>query len=189
MAEKRQVELRDALRLIAPGPVTLISTMYRDQPNAMTAAWLLPLSLSPTLIGVAVHPTRLTHEFIMKSDVFAINIPNVDLISAVHFCGMKSGNEGDKFAAAKLTPIEAAEIEAPLVQECVAHIECGVHDRITLGDHDLFVGRVLSVTADDQAFNKIWDVTTDPGQLLHHLGGDRYAGLAKAYRATMPEEE
>ena len=97
----------------------------------------------------------------MRSDVFAINIPNVDLISAVHFCGMKSGNEGDKFAAAKLTPIEALEIEAPLVGECVAHIECGMHDRITFGDHDLFVGRVLTVVADDQAFNKIWDVASD----------------------------
>jgi len=189
LADKKQVELRDALRLIAPGPVALVSSMYHGQPNAMTAAWLLPLSLDPVLIGVAINPTRLTHEFITKSDLFAINIPNVDLISAVHFCGMKSGLDGDKFAAAKLTPMEALEIEVPLVQECVAHIECGVHDRISIGDHDLFVGRVMAVTADDQAFNKIWDVTSDPGQLLHHLGGDRYAGLARAYHATMPEED
>lgn len=189
MADKKAVEIRDALRLIAPGPVTLVSTMYRDQPNVMTAAWLLPLSLDPVLIGVAINPTRLTHEFIMKTDVFAVNIPNIDLLSAVHFCGMKSGQEGDKFAAAKLTPVEAGEIEAPLVQECVAHIECGMHDRMTIGDHDLFVGRVLAVNADEQAFNKIWDVTTDPGQLLHHLGGDRYAGLARAYKASMPEPD
>ena len=189
MAEKKQVEIRDALRLIAPGPVALISTLYRDQPNVMTAAWLSPISLGPTLVGVAIQPSRLTHEFVMKTDVFAINIPNTDLISAAHYCGMKSGREGDKFEASKLTPADALEIEAPLVAECVAHIECGVLDRFSIGDHDLFIGRVLAVAADEEAFNAIWNVTTDAGQLLHHLGADRYAGLTRAYRATMPVAE
>lgn len=189
MAEKVQFETRDALRMIAPGPVTLVSTMYRDHPNVMTCAWLLPLSLSPTLIGVAIQPSRLTHEFITKTEQFALNVPNADVMGAVHLCGMRSGREGDKFAAAKLTPEDALEVEAPLVAECVGHIECGLFDRLTIGDHDLFVGRVLSVTGDEEAFKGIWDVATDAGQLLHHLGGDRYASLARAYRATLPTEE
>ncbi len=129
VAEKRELALRDALRLLAPGPVGLVSTMYRDQPNVMTAAWMLPLSLDPVRIGVAVHPTRLTHEFISKTEWFAINIPNVDLITPVHTCGLRSGRDGDKFAATGLTPTEAREIEAPLIAECVAHIECGVAER------------------------------------------------------------
>lgn len=189
MAGKREVQLRDALRLIAPGPITLVSTMYHDHPNVMTAGWLLPLSLDPTLIGVAIHPDRLTHEFATKSESFAINIPTLDLITAVHHCGMTSGREGDKFEASGLTPGDASEIDVPLVAECVAHIECGLTERITLGDHDLFVGRVLVVTATDESFNTIWDVESEAGQLLHHLGGDRYAGLGKAYRAKLPERD
>jgi flavin reductase (DIM6/NTAB) family NADH-FMN oxidoreductase RutF len=175
--------------MIAPGPVTLLSTMYRDQPNVMTAGWFLPLSLEPTLIGVAVQPSRLTHEFITKTEQFAINIPTVDLLSAVHLCGMTSGREGDKFVAASLTPTEASEIEAPLVSECVAHVECGVVERVTFGDHDLFIGRVLAVSAVEEAFNETWQVEIDAGQLLHHLGGDRYAGLSKAYRASLDPAE
>jgi flavin reductase (DIM6/NTAB) family NADH-FMN oxidoreductase RutF len=189
MAEKQERGVRDALRLLSPGPVTLVSTMYRDQPNLMTAAWLLPLSLDPVRIGLAVHPTRLTHEFISKSEWFAINIPNVDLITAVHTCGLRSGREGDKFALTGLTPADAQEIEAPLVAECVAHIECGVAERLTLGDHDLFVGSVLAVSALDEAFDGFWDVSGDAGRLLHHLGADRYAGLGRSYRATPPEED
>jgi flavin reductase (DIM6/NTAB) family NADH-FMN oxidoreductase RutF len=189
MAEKRELAVRDALRLLAPGPVTLISTIYHDQPNLMTAGWLLPLSLSPTYVGVAVQPSRLTHEFITKSEAFAINIPNIDLISAVHTCGMTSGRETDKFTATDLTPAEAQEIEAPLVEQCVGHIECGVVDRIALGDHDLFVGRVLAVSADEEAFTSTWNPETDAGQLLHHLGGDRYSSLCRAYRATVEPEE
>lgn len=189
MPEKRVVEARDALRMLAPGSVTLITSMHRDQPNVMTAGWHLPLSLDPTLVAVAVQPSRLTHELITRSESFAINIPTVDLMSAVHACGMASGREQDKFAETGLTPTEAVEIDAPLIEQCVGHIECGVVERLTLGDHDLFVGRVLAVHALDEAFDGFWDVETDAGSLLHHLGADRYAGLGRAYRVTPPDEE
>jgi len=189
VAEKKQCELRVALRMLAPGPIALITTMYRDHPNVMTAGWMLPLSLEPTLIGVAIQPARLTHEFISKTGRFAVNIPTVDLMSAVHLCGMQSGRDDDKFASANLNAEDAAEIEAPLVAECVGHLECEVLDRVTIGDHDLFIGEVLAVSANDEAFAEMWDVAAEAGQLLHHLGADRYAGLAKAYRATLPDDE
>jgi flavin reductase (DIM6/NTAB) family NADH-FMN oxidoreductase RutF len=183
MAGKKTVEPRWAIRMIAPGPVALISTSYHDQPNIMTAGWLQPLSLDPTLIGVAVQPSRLTHEFMTKSEAFAINIPNIDLIAAVHLCGVTSGREKDKWTAAKLEPADAAIIDAPLVAECVGHIECAVHDRVSWGDHDLFIGRVLAASADEEAFTAMWDVTSDAGRLLHHLGADWYAGLGTPYQA------
>lgn len=189
MAAKQVLESRDALRLLVPGPLALVTTMYRDQPNVMTAGWLLPLSFDPVLIGVAIHPGRLTHEFATKSEVFAVNIPNVDLLGAVHACGLTSGREGDKWDATGLTPAEAIEIEAPLVAECVAHIECGLMDRRMWGDHDLFIGRVLRVQAVDEAFAGFWNIESDPGRIAHHLGADRYAGLGKPYRVLAEGEE
>lgn len=187
MAVKRSLEAREALRLLVPGPVGLISTIYRDQPNVMAASWMLPMSFDPVYVCVAVHPSRLTHEFVTKTEGFAINIPTADLMSAVHMAGTRSGREGDKFAASGLTPAEAAELEAPLVAECVAHIECGLVDRRSFGDHDLFIGSVLQVHALDEAFDGFWNVEDEAGQLLHHLGGDRYAGLGKAYRVELEE--
>ncbi|HEY8447801.1 MAG TPA: flavin reductase family protein [Thermomicrobiales bacterium] len=188
MGEKRQVQRRDALRMLSPGPVVLVTSMMGDHPNVMTAAWLLPLSLDPVHVGVAIQPTRLTHEFISKTEMFAINIPTVDLMSAVHACGTRSGREQDKFETVGITPMDAEELDVPLVAECVGHIECAVVDRVTLGDHDLFVGQVLVATADDEAFNGVWNVDVDAGKLLHHLGGDRYAGLDKSYRAAAESE-
>jgi flavin reductase (DIM6/NTAB) family NADH-FMN oxidoreductase RutF len=189
MGTKIYRQSRDALRMLAPGPVALVTTMYHDQPNIMTAAWMQPLSLSSLLISIAVQPSRLTYEFMTKTDVFALNIPTVDLLSAVHLCGMISGNEKDKFEATELTPELGVATEAPLIAECVAHIECEVRDRVSIGDHDLFVALPLRVTADDEAFDGIWKVDDDAGRILHHLGADRYAGLGKAYQATLPEDE
>ena len=189
MGTKIYRQSRDALRMLAPGPLALVTTMYRDQPNVMTAAWMQPLSLSPLLLPIAVQPSRLTHEFMSKTEVFALNFPTIDLLSAVHLCGMVSGHEQDKFEATKLTPELGVATEAPLIAECVAHVECEVRDRVTIGDHDLFVAMPLRVTADEEAFDGVWRVENDAGRVLHHLGGDRYAGLGKAYQASLPDDD
>src|SRR4051812_3789809 len=104
MAEKLSLEVRDALRMIAPGAVSLVTSAYQDQPNIMTAGWLTTLSLTPTFVGVAIQPGRLTHELVSKSEQFALNFPNMDLLSAVHRCGMMSGRDEDKFVTTGLTP-------------------------------------------------------------------------------------
>lgn len=180
---------RDALRMIVPGPVVMISTMSKGQPNLMTAAWLTAQSLSPTLVSVAIHPDRLTHQFVSSTEEFVINIPVLDGMGAVHRAGMISGRDGDKFATLGIEPLESTVVEAPRVEGCAGYIECRVHDRISAGDHDLFVAEVVFAAADDESFDGHWNVDVDAGRLLHHLGADRYAGLAHQYRATLPELE
>jgi flavin reductase (DIM6/NTAB) family NADH-FMN oxidoreductase RutF len=175
--------------MLAPGPVALVTTMYRDQPNMMTAAWMQPVSLSPMLISIAVQPSRLTHEFMTKSEVFTINIPTLELLNAVHFSGMVSGREQDKFEATGLTPEPGVATEAPLIVECIAHIECSIQDRLTIGDHDFFVATPLRVTADEEAFDGMWIVANEAGRVLHHLGADRYASLGKSYQGVLPSED
>jgi flavin reductase (DIM6/NTAB) family NADH-FMN oxidoreductase RutF len=181
---KRPLDLRQAHRLLSPGPVMLLSSQYKGQPNLMTVAWAAPISLDPPLVGVAIHPARLTHEFVTKTEVFALNVPHLEIITATHRCGMVSGREEDKFVLAGLTPEVATVIDPPLVAECLGHLECAVIERVTLGDHDFFIGQVLALAADDAAFDGFWRTDEETGQLLHHLGADRYAALAKSYRAS-----
>lgn len=189
MATKLERDIRDATRLLQPGPLALITSRFRSADNVMTAAWMMPASLDPPLLALAIHPGRLTHEYVSKSEYFAVNIPNADLLSAVHACGMLTGRAGDKFAAAGLTPVDAMQLELPLIGECVAHIECGVVNRAAFGDHDLFIAQPLSVVALDEAFNERWLVEADAGHILHHLRADYYASLSRPYQATLAEDE
>ncbi|HEX3723033.1 MAG TPA: flavin reductase family protein [Nitrolancea sp.] len=188
MATKRQLDPRLAARLLQPAPLALITSFYRTQPNVMTAAWLMPVGTSPMLVGVAVHPARLTHEFVSRSELFAINIPTIELLTAVHRCGVESGRDRDKFLTARLNTMDANEIDVPLVEECVAHIECGVVQRISLTDHDLFIGEVLAASAVEELFTDRWTVQPD-SELLHHIGSDEYATMANMYRARLDPEE
>lgn len=182
-------EPRDAPRLLEPGPVALVTSRFRSAENVMAAAWLMPVSLEPPLVAVALHPGRLTHEYVSKSEFFALNFPTAELLNAVHACGMLTGRDGDKFAKAGLTPVDALELDAPLVGECVAHIECGVAGRARFGDHDLFVGQPLAVTVLDEAFSDRWHVELDAGQVLHHLRADYYASLSRPWQARLAEED
>ena len=180
---KLELELRQAHRLLAPGPVTLLTSQYRGQANLMTASLVTAVSLDPPLVGVAIHPARLSHEFVSKSEQFALNLPHIEQVAAVHQCGLLSGRDGDKFVTVGLTPEPATEVDPPLVAECIAHLECGVVERVRRGDHDFFVGQVLAASADEEAFDAGWKVGEEGGQLLHHLGENLYAALSKAYRA------
>lgn len=189
MAQKEFRQSRDALRMLSPGAIALVTTFYHDQPNLMTAAWMQPISLSPLMIAIAVQPSRLTHEFMTKTEVFALNFPTLELLNAVHTSGMVSGRDQDKFELTGLTPEPGVATEAPLITECIAHVECNIRDRVSIGDHDLFVATPMRVTADTEAFDGVWRTDVDAGRVLHHLGADRYASLSKAYLGKLLGED
>lgn len=189
MADRQILERSVAPRLLEPGPVSLLTSRFRSAENVMTAAWMMAVSMDPAVIAVAIHPERLSHEYVGRSEFFGLNIPTADLLAAVHRCGVESGRDGDKFQRAGLAPMDALEIDAPLIDECVAHIECGVIERMSFGDHDLFIGEVLAVQAAQEAFNERWMVEIDAGQILHHLRADYYAALSKPYRARLVDED
>ncbi len=188
MGRKEPREPRLAARLLEPGPVVLVTTQYRAHPNVMTAAWVMPLSLEPTRIGLAVHPSRLTHELLSKGEYFALNILTLEHLLAIHLCGTLSGRDVDKFTRAQLHPVDALEVDVPVLEEAVAHIECGVIARLSLGDHDLFVGEVIAAAADTELFGERW-LQLEEAPLVHHVGAEWYAALARVSRARLPGEE
>lgn len=180
---KVEVPLKRAMRLLGPGPVVLVTAKYRDRINVMPAAWVVPLSAQPPLVGVAIHPARFTHDLVRRSEQFALNVPGRSLAEAVGKLGSVSGHDvDDKFALAGLTPAEPQEIDAPLIEECLAWLECAVVDAFEVGDHTLFVGEVLAARAEQDAFDETWLLTDEEVKPLHHLGGDFYAVLDKPFK-------
>jgi flavin reductase (DIM6/NTAB) family NADH-FMN oxidoreductase RutF len=181
---KKPVEPRQAYRLLSSGPVMLLTTQFRGQPNVMTVGWSTPLSAGEALIGVAVAPTRLSHEFIVKTDEFALNVPHLDLIGRVWHCGVNSGRDMDKWETAPLTPAEPTEITSPLIAECLASLECTVVNRLSVGDHTLFIAEIIHAQAEEASFNETWQPNEEAGRTLHHLGGNLFAAPeGRLYRA------
>ena len=176
-------------RLLAPGPVVLVTATLRGRSDLTTAAWVTPLSGDPPLVGVALRPSTLIHELIRRTEEFTINVPPAHLAREVHYCGTVSGADQDKWVVTGLHATSARQVEAPWVEECVAHLECGLVNRVPTGDHELFIGQVLGAWADPAAFTDGWQPEQDLAHLLHHLGGPRYGVLAQALDATKTSAE
>ncbi len=182
---RRTLSEHDARRFMVAGPVVLLTTKWRGVPDVMPVAWSMPVSADPPLVGVMVHPSRHSHDMIRWSEEFALNFPGPELLNHVAYFGSVTGRTVDKIEATKLPTITARKVEAPLLEGCVAWVECGVEDVIRLGDHSLFVGRVLAVSADDEAFNETW-LLANEARPLHYLGGLSYATLHERLEARPP---
>ena len=182
---RRSLEPQDALRLLVGGPVVLVTTRWRDQTDVMPAIWTTPLSRTPPLVGVAVHPSRHTHDMIRFSEEFALNFPGRDLMNHAHYFGAVSGRDVGKLDLAKLPTFKATKVGAPLIEGCLAYVECGLQDAMRLGDHTLFVGRVLVVQAEAEAFDETWLLGEADYRPLHYLGLDRYAVLGERLQAQL----
>jgi flavin reductase (DIM6/NTAB) family NADH-FMN oxidoreductase RutF len=177
----------DARRMLVAGPLVLITTKWRAAQDVTPVAWSMPVSAVPPLVGVCVHPTRHAHDMIRFSEEFALNIPSPALINHAAYYGSVSGRDVDKLDISKLPTFKARKVEAPLLEGCVGYIECGLEDAIRIGDHTLFVGRVLAVTAEDQAYNETWLLQDPDERPLHYLGGLFYAALERRLEARPPE--
>ncbi len=186
---RRMIEPHDALRLLNGGPVVLVTTRFHNETNVMPAIWTAPLSRRPPLIGVAVNPSRHTHDMLRFAEEFALNFPGRDLLNHTHYFGAVSGGDVGKLELAKLSTLRASKISAPLIEHCLAHVECSLEDAIRIGDHTLFVGRVLVVQAEADAFDETWLLQEPDFRPLHYLGIDRYAVLGERLTAELRTSE
>lgn len=181
---KVDIDLARATRLLQPGCIALVTTKYKDKHNVMVAAWVTPVSHDPPMVVLAVHPARLTHDLIVKSSAFTLNIPPRPLLEQVKKIGEVSGTEVDKFLLTNLTPYEGKEVSAPRIAECIGHLECGVVEKINAGNHTLFLGEIVAAAADELAFDgEHWTLADESVKPLHHLGGNVYAILEEPLEA------
>jgi flavin reductase (DIM6/NTAB) family NADH-FMN oxidoreductase RutF len=179
----------EARRLLGGGPLVLVSTAWRGNYNVMPAAYATPLSFDPPLLGVAVHPSRHTHDMIKYSEEFALNMPTRELLDHCQYLGSVSGRDLDKLDLTKLPTFRARKVDAPLLEGCVGWIECGVADAYTIGDHTLFAGKVVAAQVEKEAFDETWLLTDPELKPLHYLGMNRYGLLGEVLEARVPKPE
>jgi len=119
------------------------------QTNIITLGMYMPISFEPPLVCIGVSPKRFSHDLILQSGEFVVNVPSINLTKEMHYCGVKSGRDVDKFAETGLTSIPASRVAPPLIEECYGHLECKVIQTHVCGDHTLFVGEVLTAKVNE----------------------------------------
>ena len=120
-----------------------------EKPNVMTADWVVPLSFSPPMVGVAIGHSRYTHHLIKECGEFVVAVPTLEILRDVWVAGTASGAKGDKMEKLSLTLIDSKKVKVPSIKECQANLECKVVKEVETGDHTFFVGEILNATHGD----------------------------------------
>ncbi|WP_047542008.1 flavin reductase family protein [Methylotenera versatilis] len=187
----KSVELSKAYRLLNHGPTVLISSRHAGKHNVMAAAWNMPLDFEPPKIAIVVDKNTYTRELIEASGSFAINVPCRAQAEVVVKVGSSNGREllkkeaNNKFLAFDLPTFAASKIEAPLLESCIAWLECKVIAEPHIQDtYDLFLAEVVAAQADSRVFSDgHWHFEEhDELRTIHHIAGGSFMAIGEAFK-------
>lgn len=170
------VDLARAYRLLNHGPTTLVSAAHGGRANVMAAAWVMPLDFKPPKIAAVIAEGTFSRGLVEASGELVINVPPRRLAALTTAVGTESGRDLDKIAAHGIATAPASRVGAPLIEGCVAWLECkviaepGVQER-----YDLFIAEVVAAWADDTCFvGGRWHFPSDELRTIHHIAGGAY---------------
>src|SRR6188472_2002827 len=132
--------------------VGLITSDGPYGPNVMAAEWTHYISYSPGLIAVNIRGTDATGENIKDSGEFGVNLASEDQNILCSLAGRYSGKHLDKIAFFKEIGVvfyKADKIKALLIRGAAMNAECKALRQEEIGDHIMFVGEIIEITADE----------------------------------------
>jgi flavin reductase (DIM6/NTAB) family NADH-FMN oxidoreductase RutF len=171
--KKRAYPLAKVYGLLEPGPVVLVSTARKGRTNIMTMSWHTMMEFEPPLVGCVISGRNATFDVLKATKECVINIPTLELAKQVVGIGNCSGTQVDKFARFGLTPVAAVEVQAPLIGECYASLECRVADSRLVNRYNFFILEVVKAWVDTAVKNP---------QTLHHRGNGVFAIAGEGVR-------
>lgn len=174
--------LEKVVCLLEPGPLVLVTTALQGKRNIMTMGFHMMVQHNPPLIAFILGPWDYSHKALVETNECVIAIPGVDLMEKAVDIGNCSGADTDKFERFGLDSMNAEKVNAPLIKQCLANIECKVVNTQLTEEFNLFVVEAV----------KAW-ISPDRKEqrIFHHKGNGTFSidGGTKDLKARMTKWE
>lgn len=170
--------------LVVPRPIGWIGTWDpMGAPNLAPFSYFAALSHAPMQVGIAVGTRRSgpkdTLVYVRERRAFTANVVSEELLEAMNQTSADVPAGVDEFELAGLTAVPSEVVDAPLVAECRAVLECRLLQEVTLegGSGTLVIGEVVGVRIDSTLPTVGDGLSVDPRALrpVGRLGGAAYA--------------
>jgi len=161
--------------LIAPTPAALVTCGSCEHPNVLTIGWTGIICTRPPMTYISVRPERFSHDIIMESGEFVINLTTSAMCRETDFCGVKSGRDTDKLAACGFHTIPGQQVAVPLIEECPVSLECRVTEANPLGSHTMFLAEIVGVDADERFIDSKGKLNLQQCGLMAYAHGEYFA--------------
>ena len=158
-----------------PIPAVMVSCGTMEKSNIITIAWTGIINTDPAMVYISVRPGRYSFNMIKEQGEFVINLTNKDLAYATDWCGVKTGEQFDKFKEMNLTKEKAQFVKCPLIKESPVCIECKVKEIKELGTHNMIIAEVLSIDADEKYIDEKGAFDISKCDLKAYSNGKYYA--------------
>ena len=129
---------KELMRRFAAG-VTLVTFNENKKFGGLTVSSFCSLSMDPPLVLICIDRKIASHDSLEKTGTFGVNI-----------CNSKQGKLAWDFANSKIDknelikslPHTLTELGTPLLDGCLATMECKITQKYDGGDHTVFIGQV-----------------------------------------------
>ncbi len=123
-----------------PTGVTVITVAAGGQLHGMTANAVTSLSLEPPMVLICVNKKAHAHELLRHGGSFAVNILGEHQANVSRLFAMSEEPERGRLRGVGFT---LGQTGAPILEDCVAYVECRVREIAEGGDHSVFMGEVV----------------------------------------------
>jgi len=173
-----------------PWTQTILGTHLDGRINFMALDWLTRVNFKPAMLGICVNKVNATHDAIIDTGEYSINIPGTDMVAITDYTGMVSGKRTDKSA---LFEVFYGDLQAaPMIQACPLNIECKVVQTVDLPTNSFFIAEIINIYCNEEVMtdsvpdiakikpfvltmpdNRFWDIGKCIGKAWHEGKGFR----------------
>ena len=130
---------RDVMSRLASG-VTVVTTLCDGAPHGLTVSAFSSVSATPPRVLVCLGNETDSKPLVERSGRFAVHILGRDHAAlGPRFAKMIPGVENDLFAGVSY---RTERTGCPILDDCLAWLDCSVLQTVAIGDHMIFVGSV-----------------------------------------------
>ncbi len=192
-----ETESRDRYKLLSglvvPRPIGWIGTRRPDGSNNLAPfSFFNVVSSNPpvVLFSAGSHRDRPKDSATLaeESGEFTVNIVSEDVVEAMSVTAGSYSAEDDEFAIAGLTSVEGIVVDAPLVGESPANLECRVSQVIDLDDSGgtrLVVGDVVAIHVDESVLDGT-RIDSDALRAVGRMAGNSYIHTRDRFEISRP---
>ncbi|MDD4502529.1 MAG: flavin reductase family protein [Clostridia bacterium] len=152
--EKKKVKIKAAVE-----PKSRVIVSVRDKngkDNALVVACCCNCSISPPMVMVGIMPSKYSYHMIKENPSFVVNLVSKNQRDIYNYLGSVSGRDEDKLD--KINKRDGDIVNASILTDCPVNIECTVINSIITGSHEMFIGKVECIHADEDIINEKGDI-------------------------------
>jgi len=191
-----ETESSDSYRLlsglIVPRPIGWIGTKRRNGSfNLAPFSFFNVVSTSPptVLFSGSSHSDRPKDSVSLaeESGEFTVNIVSEDVALAMSVTSGTFGPEDDEFEIAGLTPVLGKVVDAPMVAESPANLECRVTEVLNVGEGNtrIVIGRVVALHIDNSVLDGT-RINTRQLRAVGRMSGNTYITTDQPFEMERP---